>query len=169
VGLDERLWRLTTIKVRSAQDMSDYIRLALESQAAGTALPFAIEEISSGQIIGTTRFHNYSAAHRRIEIGFTWLAVPSQRTGANADAKFLMLRHAFESLHCVRVEFKADVDNTPSRHALERLGAKLEGILRSYMISATAGPREVAIYSILASEWQSVSERLSLNIESRTR
>jgi RimJ/RimL family protein N-acetyltransferase len=104
------------------------------------------------------------ATHRRVEIGFTWLAVPWQRTGANTEAKLLMLRHAFESLGCVRVEFKADAANAPSRRALERLGATPEGVLRHYMTSARTGPRHVAIYSILAAEWEgiraAVEERL---------
>ena len=164
VGLDERLWQLTTIEVRSPAQMSDYMRAALDAQAAGTALPFVIEASESGRIVGSTRFHSYQANHRRIEIGFTWLAVPWQRTGVNAEAKFLMLRHAFETIGCVRVEFKADVDNAPSRRALERMGATQEGILRSYMISARSGPRDVALYSVLASEWPALKIRMGARL-----
>jgi len=164
IGLDERLWRLTTIQVRTPEEMQQYMQIALDAQLAGTALPFAIEERETGRIIGSTRFHSYHANHRRIEIGFTWLAVPWQRTGVNAEAKLLMLRHAFESLKCVRVEFKADVDNSLSRRALERLGATHEGVLRSYMISPRTGPRDVAIYSILATEWPALRTRLEARL-----
>jgi N-acetyltransferase len=164
VGLDERLWQRTTIQVRTPDDMRHYLQVALAAQSAGTALPFAIEEKSTGQLIGSTRFHSYHPAHRRIEIGFTWLAIPWQRTGANTEAKLLMLTHAFESLNCLRVEFKADVDNTLSRCALERLGARLEGILRSYMISGRTGPRDVAIYSILDSEWPNTKNLLEAKL-----
>jgi N-acetyltransferase len=160
IGLDERLWQRTTIQVRTAEEMREYLQIALDAQAAGTALPFVIQKRDSNQIIGSTRFHSYNGPHRRIEIGFTWLAVPWQSTGANLEAKFLMLRHAFESLDCVRVQFTADVDNAPSRRSLERLGATYEGVLRSYMISDRAGPRDVAIYSIIAPEWPDSSARL---------
>src|SRR5262249_22846537 len=111
IGLEERLWQRTTIQVRTAEEMREYIRSALDDQLAGTALPFVIQKRDSGQVIGSTRFHSYNALHRRIEIGFTWLAVPWQGTGANMEAKYLMLRHAFESLDCMRVQFTADVDN----------------------------------------------------------
>lgn len=168
IGLDERLWQLTTIQVRTAAEMQEYMQAALDAHAAGTALPFVVQEFRSGRIVGSTRFYGYHATHRRIEIGFTWLAVPWQRSGANAEAKFLMLRHAFESLGCLRVEFKADAGNLPSRRALERLGATLEGIFRSYMISSRTGPRDVAIYSILASEWPALQERLTERITRHT-
>jgi len=165
VGLDDRLWRLTTIQVTTPDEMSDYIRAAIEDQATGTALPFVVEELQSRKIIGCTRFHSYQEPNRRIEIGYTWLAVAWQRTGANVEAKLLMFRHAFEALGCVRVQFTADVDNTPSCRAIERLGAMHEGILRSYKISPRNGPRDLAIYSILATEWPTVcaalEERLS--------
>jgi RimJ/RimL family protein N-acetyltransferase len=164
IGLDERLWQRTTIQVRTAEEMREYLQVALDAQPAGTALPFVIQKRDSGQIIGSTRFHSYNALHRRIEIGFTWLAVPWQGTGANLEAKLLMLRHAFESLDCVRVQFTADMDNAPSRHALERLGATYEGILRSYMISDRAGPRDVAIYSIVASEWADLAMQLKARV-----
>ena len=166
VGLDERLWARTTIEVRTTEQMREYIAFALESRAAGTALPFVIEEIVSGKIVGSTRFHSYVPKHRRIEIGFTWLAPPWQRTGINGEAKYLMLRHAFETMECQRVEFKADVDNAPSRRALERLGATHEGVLRSYMISERIGPRDVAIYSILKSEWPAIKGQLEAHASS---
>jgi RimJ/RimL family protein N-acetyltransferase len=164
LGLDERLWQRTTIQVRTAEEMHQYLQVALDAQAAGTSLPFVIQKRDSGQIIGSTRFHSYSTLHRRIEIGFTWLAVPWQGTGANLEAKFLMLRHAFEALDCLRIQFTADVDNAPSRRALERLGATYEGRLRSYMISDRTGPRDVAIYSIIAPEWPDLALRLKARV-----
>jgi len=146
--------------------MRDYIQVALDAQIAGTALPFVIEDRASDRIIGTTRIHSYSAPHNRIEIGFTWLAVAFQGTGVNTEAKFLMLRHAFEALCCQRVEFKADVDNILSRRALVKLGATHEGILRNYMFSARTGPRDVAIYSIVSQDWPAIKVRLEQRIAS---
>jgi RimJ/RimL family protein N-acetyltransferase len=167
VGLDERIWRLTTIQVTTPDEMRQYICTALDEQANGSALPFVIEESQTGKVIGCTRFHSYHESNRRIEIGFTWLGVPWQRTGANIEAKLLMLRHAFETVGCVRVQFTADVANTPSRHAIERLSATHEGILRSYKISARNGPRDLAIYSILAAEWPAVRAILEERLASR--
>src|SRR5262249_49505026 len=130
VGLDERLWRLTTIRLQSPEDMLQYIQDALRGQAEGTALPFVIIEKRSRKVIGTYRYHSTNKTHRRLEIGFTWVAVPWQHTPVNTEAKYLMLRYAFEQLQCIRVEFKADYDNEPSRRALLRIGARQEGVLR---------------------------------------
>jgi RimJ/RimL family protein N-acetyltransferase len=160
IGLDERLWRLTIIKVRSPDDMARYIQKALDEQAAGTALPFVIVEKSSNRIIGTTRYHSLNQKHRRVEIGFTWLSVSWQRTGINTEGKYLMLKHVFESMGCIRVEFKVNAVNEPSRQALLKIGARQEGILRNYMISGEAGPQDVAIFSIINSEWQDVKAAL---------
>ena len=167
VGLDERLWRLTTIRVQTPEDMLRYVRTALQTQAEGTALPFVIVEKSSGRTIGTTRYHSIHAAHRRLEIGFTWISVPWQRSGANTEAKYLMLKQAFEQYRCFRVEFKADRENEPSCRALLRIGAKQEGVLRNYMVSRHKGIRDLAVFSIIDAEWPEVKARLEAKLNYR--
>lgn len=108
IGLDPSLWQSTTIQVVSRGDMEAYVQAALAAQHRGTAVPFAIFERTTDKLIGSTRFHSIEFAHRRLEIGFTWLGCPWQRTFANTEAKYLMLYHAFEHLGCIRVEFRAD-------------------------------------------------------------
>jgi RimJ/RimL family protein N-acetyltransferase len=156
IGLDPDLWRDTTIRVATIDDMHASIEAALADE---TALPFVIT-LRSGDVVGSTRFHSFDAKHRRVEIGFTWIAAPWQRTVVNSEAKYLMLSYAFDTLGCVRVQFRADADNARSRRAIERLGAHYEGTLRSFVISPHRGPRDLAMYSILAAEWADVSARL---------
>lgn len=165
VGLDECLWRYTTIRVQTPDEMFRYIETALQEQAAGIALPFVIIEKSSGKILGTTRYHSINKKHRRLEIGFTWIAVEWQRTHVNTEAKYLLLKQAFEQYGCIRVEFKADSSNEPSRRALLRIGAKQEGILRNYVISNHKGARDMALFSILDSEWAEVKACLEKKLE----
>lgn len=160
IGLDPELWRLTTIEVRTAEEMRRYVEEALEARDSGSALPFVVVDRATGDIIGSTRFHSFDARHRRIEIGFSWLVRSRQRTGANTEAKYLLLSHAFESLGCIRVQFRADAENAPSRRALERIGASFEGVLRSFVISRTKGTRSLAMYSIVREEWPKVKSRL---------
>jgi RimJ/RimL family protein N-acetyltransferase len=159
IGLDPDLWCGTTIRVQTRDDMRTYLESALAEQDAGTALPFVIT-LHSGEVAGSTRFHSFDAKHRRVEIGFTWIAAPWQRTSVNTESKYLMLSHAFDTLGCVRVQFRADAENARSRRAIERLGAQLEGILRSFVTSPHRGPRDLAMYSIVAPEWPAVSARL---------
>lgn len=156
VGLAPILWRSTTIQVLTRIDMEAYIRKALAARDSGTALPFVILEAASGRLIGSTRFHSIDPEHRHLEIGFTWLGVQWQRTSINTEAKYLMLRHAFEVMHYIRVEFRADTQNEQSRRALKRIGAREEGVLRHYRISAGRGVRDMAVYSILEDEWPQV-------------
>jgi len=160
VGLDPELWRLTTIQVGTPEEMRIYIEVAVAGVDAGTALPFVIALEGTGEIVGSTRFHSIAREHRRVEIGFTWIAPRWQRTAVNTEAKYLMLRHAFETWHCARVEFKADADNEPSRRALLRIGAVEEGLLRSYVVSRHRGPRDVRIFSIVSAEWPGLRARL---------
>ena len=159
-GLDESLWRYTTIRLQTPEDMLTYLQTALREQTEGKTLPFVIIEKGSGEIIGTSRYHNINTSQRRLEIGFTWIAVPWQRTIVNTEAKYLMLRHAFERYQCVRVEFKADSSNEPSRRALIRIGAKQEGVLRNYVISSHKGARDLVLFSIVDSEWPEVKANL---------
>src|SRR5713101_6284898 len=121
VGLDEEVWRWIPTQVRTPEDMATYIETALEEQERGVSLPFAIVEKSGGHAIGSTRYGNIDRTHRRVEIGWTWIAPPWQRTPVNTEAKYMLLRHAFESLGCIRVEFKTDSLNARSRAALLRI------------------------------------------------
>ncbi|MBI4503380.1 MAG: GNAT family N-acetyltransferase [Gemmatimonadetes bacterium] len=160
VGLDERLWKWTTSQVRTRDDMRRYVETALEWQRAGTALPFANVWRSENRVIGSTRFANIDRANRRVEIGWTWIGLPWQRTAANTEAKYLMLRHAFEVLHCIRVEFKTDALNAVSRRAISRIGAREEGTLRSHMIAESGRVRDTVYFSIIESEWPRVKADL---------
>jgi RimJ/RimL family protein N-acetyltransferase len=140
--------------------MRAYIEKALDEQARGTALPFATIEKSSGKAIGSTRYANIDGANRRLEIGWTWITPRWQRTAVNTEAKYLMLRHAFEHLGCLRVEFKTDVLNERSRNAILRLGAKQEGIFRKHVITSTGRIRDSIYFSILDTEWPEVKAGL---------
>jgi len=160
IGLDEELWRWVVQPVRTPEEMRAYIEEALQAQAAGTALPFATVERASGRAIGSTRFGNIDRVNRHVEIGWTWLGLKWQRTAANTEAKYLMLRHAFEPWGCLRVEFKTDSLNEPSRQALLRIGAKEEGIFRNHMITSTGRLRHSVYYSIIDSEWPKLKTHL---------
>ena len=160
IGLDPEIWRFTLVLVRTREDMRSYMESALKLQREGTTLPFVTIERSSGQIVGSTRFGNYDPANRRIEIGWTWIAPPWQRTAINTEAKYLMLSHAFDKLHCVRVELKTDVLNSPSRKAMLRIGAKEEGILRKHSLVWDGRYRDSIYYSILDEEWPEVKQQL---------
>jgi RimJ/RimL family protein N-acetyltransferase len=160
VGLDPEIWRFTIANVDSQAAMERYLAQALAEQRAGVALPFATVLRASGEVIGSTRFHSAAPAHRRVEIGWTWLGRAWQRTGANTEAKYLMLRHAFERWNCLRVEFKTSTLNQRSRAALRRIGAVEEGVLRSHMINEDGTVRDSVYFSILQEEWPSVKLRL---------
>jgi RimJ/RimL family protein N-acetyltransferase len=160
VGSDPDLWRLTSARIYSLADMRAYVNDALRDEEVGRALPFATVEIASGRVIGTTRFGSIAPEHRRVEIGWTFLAKPWQRTAANTEAKYLMLRHAFEVWDCIRVELKTSALNDQSRNAMLRIGAKEEGILRSHMINGDGSIRDTVYYSVIASEWPEVKTNL---------
>jgi len=160
VGLDPSLWRWTTTCIETLEDMRRYVATALAERAAGRSLPFATVDVASGRPIGSTRFGNIEVAHRRVEIGWTWITPAHQRTAANTEAKLLMLTHAFEAWGCHRVELKTDVLNETSRAAIRRLGAVEEGILRHHMVVPGPRLRDTVYYSILAGEWPAVRARL---------
>jgi RimJ/RimL family protein N-acetyltransferase len=160
IGLDPEIWRYTLSVIRTPEEMRGYMEDALNLQSAGTTLPFVTIERSSGRIVGSTRFGNYDPGNRRIEIGWTWIARPWQRTAINTEAKYLMLSHAFEKLGCVRVELKTDVLNTPSRNAMLRIGAKEEGVLRKHSLVWNGRYRDSIYYSILDDEWAGVKQEL---------
>ena len=160
VGLEESIWRWTPSAVRTPEEMMAYMDQALEWQAQGSALPFATVAKDSGRVAGSTRFGNIDRANRRLEIGWTWVAKPWQRTAVNTEAKYLMLRHAFEVLGCIRVEFKTDSLNQTSRNALLRIGAREEGTFRNHMVTASGRIRHSVYFSIIDSEWPEVRKDL---------
>jgi RimJ/RimL family protein N-acetyltransferase len=160
IGLDPELWRWIPTPVRSRDDMLDYIRLALQWQTDGAALPFATVEQSTGRVVGSTRYMNIDKPNRHVEIGATWIGGPWQRTVVNTEAKYLMLRHAFETLGCFRVELKTDALNQRSRNAILRIGASQEGIFRKHMVCTGGRLRDSVYFSIIDSEWPQVKARL---------
>ena len=135
----------------------------------GVALPFAIVEKATGRVIGSTRYGNIDRGHHRVEIGWTWVARDWQRTAVNTEAKYLLLKHAFETLGCMRVEFKTDSLNERSRAAILRLGAREEGIFRNHMITASGRIRHTVYFSIIDSEWPVVKGRLEAKLNSHKR
>lgn len=160
VGLDEDLWRWIPTQVRTPEEMAGYIEKALDEQARGVSLPFAILEKSCGRAIGSTRYGNIDREHRRVEIGWTWIAREWQRTAVNTECKYLLLRHAFESFGCIRVELKTDSLNERSRNAILRIGAKEEGIFRNHMITSSGRIRHTVYFSVIDSEWPAVKANL---------
>ncbi|MEM9603639.1 MAG: GNAT family protein [Pseudomonadota bacterium] len=161
-GQLHRLW-YTTVPDPDGIDAEIDRRLAL--QAAGTMLPFAVIDARTGRAVGMTTYMNIDAHARRVEIGSTWCRLAVQRTPLNTECKWLLLRHAFEHLDCIAVEFRTHVLNGQSRRAIERLGAKFDGVLRSHMIMANGTVRDTAVYSIIASEWSTVSVHLRFLLE----
>lgn len=164
VGLDDELWKITMTLIRNKEEMEQYVEIALRSQELGTALPFATIDKKSGRVAGSTRFGNIDKNNRRVEIGWTWLGKEFQRTHVNTEAKYLMLKHAFEAWGCFRVEFTTCVINQKSRNALLRIGAKEEGILRRHQITPTGRVRDSVYYSILDREWPDVKRMLAEKI-----
>lgn len=164
IGLEGDIFRWFPQPVSTAEDMRLFIEAALEDQAAGRALPFATVDRALGLAVGSTRYGNIDRAHRRVEIGWTWLAPAWQRTAVNTEAKYLMLRHAFELWGCQRVEFKTDSLNEPSRLALARIGARQEGILRNHMVTSSGRLRHSVYFSVIREEWPGVKSALEARL-----
>jgi RimJ/RimL family protein N-acetyltransferase len=156
---DGELWKLWYTSAPSPEGMRAEIARRLELQAAGTMLPFTVMD-AAGKIAGMTTYMNVDAVNRRVEIGSTWYAARVQRTGLNTEAKLLLLGHAFEALGCIAVEFRTHWMNIQSRRAIERLGAKLDGVLRNHSIAANGTLRDTCVYSVIASEWPAVKAHL---------
>jgi RimJ/RimL family protein N-acetyltransferase len=157
---DPKIWQFTTVVMNTVADIQKYVETALDWQNAGTAVPFVTMERGSHRVIGSTRFANIDRDHRRAEIGWTWLSPEYWRTPINTEAKYLMLRHAFEQWKCVRVELKTNAKNARSRAAILRIGAKEEGTLRHHMIQPDGSYRDSVYYSILDEEWPAVKKRI---------
>ena len=169
VGLDPELWRWIPTAVRTREEMAAYVETALQEQERGVSLPFALVEKVTGRAIGSTRYGNIERTHHRVEIGWTWVARDWQRTALNTEAKYLLLKHAFESLGCMRVELKTDSLNERSRAAILRIGAQEEGIFRTHMITSSGRIRDTVYFSIIDSEWPGVKARLEAKLNSVAR
>jgi RimJ/RimL family protein N-acetyltransferase len=164
IGLDEDIWRWIPFQIRTRDDMLGYIKTALKLQADGTALPFATVDRGTDRVAGSTRYMNIDKPNRHVEIGSTWIGRPWQRTAVNTEAKYLMLRHAFEQLGCHRVELKTDVLNERSRNAILRIGAKHEGVFRKHVVCDSGRVRDSAWFSIIDPEWPEVKAALELKL-----
>ena len=160
VGLDPELWKWVPQQVITEDDMRTYIRNALRDESVETALPFATIHRATGKVVGSTRYLNIDQANRRVEIGATWITQPWQRSPINTEAKYLMLRQAFETFDCVRVEFKTDALNVKSRNAILRIGAREEGALRRHTATWSGRWRDTVYFSVLDSEWPQVKADL---------
>jgi N-acetyltransferase len=167
IGLEPDIWKWTASQVEDAAGMAKYIGAALREQDAGESIPFAVIDLASGKVAGSSRYMSIARAHRKLEIGHTWYGLAWQRTAVNTESKYLLLRHAFEVLGCLRVEFKTDALNERSRKALARLGAKEEGLFRKHMITASGRVRDSVWFSITDEEWPSVKSRLKGLLEPR--
>jgi N-acetyltransferase len=164
IGQDPNLWTWTPYHIKTREEMHTYIHTALNWQEIGTALPFVTIEQATDRVVGSTRFGNIDIRNRRVEIGWTWIGQPWQRTAINTEAKFLMLQHAFEVWHCIRVELKTDALNERSRAAILRIGAKQEGIFRHHMITDSDRLRDTVYFSIINDEWPAVKDRLQAKL-----
>ncbi len=160
IAFDPDMWTWTLTTMETPEDLRRYLEEALREQREGRSLPFATVDVASGKVAGCTRFGNMEPKNRRVEIGWTWVGREFQRSHVNTEAKYLMLRHAFETWGCLRVEFKTNVKNRRSRDAMLRMGAVEEGILRSHAISDRGVVRDTIYYSVLSDEWLGVRARL---------
>lgn len=163
VGLEPGLTELFPHPIEGREGMAAFIRDALEARERGTAIPFVTlsrDGVGGDRVVGTTRFGNIDRANRRLEIGWTWIARPWQRSAVNTEAKYLMLRYAFEELGAIRVELKTDSLNVRSRAAILRIGATQEGIFRNHVITSDGRIRHSVYFSIVAEEWPAVKQRL---------
>ena len=157
---DGELWKLWYTAIPEPAKMRAEIERRLVLQSQGLMLPFAVID-AAGAVAGMTTFMNVDAVNRRVEIGSTWYRKSAQRTGLNTQCKLLLLAHAFEDLHCIAVEFRTHFFNHQSRQGIERLGAKLDGILRSHQLALNGTLRDTCVYSIIAAEWPTVKAHLN--------
>jgi RimJ/RimL family protein N-acetyltransferase len=161
---DGELWRLWYTSVPAPERMAAEIERRLGLQAQGSMLPFTVFD-ATGRIAGMTTYMNIDATNQRVEIGSTWTARRAQRTPLNTECKWMLLRHAFETLACIAVEFRTHRLNMQSRRAIERLGAQLDGMLRCHSRAGDGSLRDTAVYSITAAEWPAVKSHLAWQLE----
>ena len=164
---DGNLWDLWYTFVPSKETISDYIDYAINDEEKGKSLPFVVVEKKTNSIIGCTRLFAAFPEHRRVELGYTWYAKSHQRTGVNTECKYLLLRHAFETLNCIAVEFRTHWHNIASRSAIANLGAKEDGVMRNHQIDSNGAYRDTVVFSILHNEWTSVKRSLEYKISRR--
>jgi RimJ/RimL family protein N-acetyltransferase len=157
---DGELWKLWFTSVGDPDALFSYIDSALKMRDEQGAMPFVIRRKSDGKVVGSTRFFNVDAKNRRLEIGHTWYSKSAQRTGINTEAKLILLKHAFETLNCIAVEFRTHWFNFDSRAAIARLGAKQDGVLRNHQLAPNGTLRDTVVFSIIASEWPAVKTHL---------
>ncbi len=157
---DGELWKLWFTVIPPPEKMREEIERRLDRQAKDAMLPFAVRDTRTSKVVGMTSYWNVDEAHRRVEIGGTWYRKSLQRTPLNTECKLLLLTHAFESLDCICVELRTHFFNHASRRAIERLGAKLDGVLRSNQILPDGNIRDTCVYSIIAGEWPTVKTNL---------
>jgi len=162
---DGRLWELWYVATPTPDSMATYVADALKGQRDGHMLPWAVRDITNGEIIGSTRYHDIVSAIDRVEIGYTWYAQSRQRTRANTTCKLMLLEHAFDTLGCKVVGLRTDGFNFRSQRAIEALGAKRDGVLRHFGARRDGSPRDTVMYSILAHEWPDVRRHLELRLK----
>jgi len=161
VGLDDRIWRFMRYgSIQTVEDMRRWVENLLLLQSKGTDLPFAVIWLESGRAVGATRYMNITPEHRSLEIGGTWYGIDYQGSGVNTEAKYLLLRQAFEEWRCIRVQIKTDLRNERSQRAIEKIGLVREGVLRNHIILPDGYVRSSVIYSVLDSEWPAVKSQL---------
>ena len=161
---DGELWKLWYTSVPAPDGVEAYVANALAERDAGVSLPFVVRD-ASGAIVGSTRYCHVDAVNHRVEIGYTWYAQRVQRSGLNTEAKLLLLRHAFESLGCIAVEFRTNWFNQRSRAAIARLGAKQDGVLRNHIVMPDGSFRDTVVFSIIAQEWPAVRRNLQFLLD----
>lgn len=162
---DGELYRLWYTAIPAPEKIKAEIERRLGLRNAGSMLPFAVIEPSTGRAVGMTSYMNIDAVNKRVEIGSTWYRKSVQRSALNTECKLLLLQHAFEMLHCIGVELRTHFMNIQSRRAIERLGAKLDGVLRAHMVMPNGTLRDTAVYSITAAEWPAVKTHLLWQLE----
>jgi N-acetyltransferase len=162
---DGELWRLWYTSVAPPDRIGEYIARALDMRERLGAMPFAVRQNATGNIVGCTRYFNVDAANRRLEIGHTWYSKRVQRTAINTECKLLLLTHAFDVLRCIAVEFRTHWFNHASRVAIERLGAKQDGVLRNHQLLADGSKRDTVVFSIIDGEWPAVRQHLKFQLE----
>jgi RimJ/RimL family protein N-acetyltransferase len=165
---DGEFWKLWYTVIVEPEKMRAEIDRRLDLQSKGELLPFAVRDIRTAKVVGMTNYMNIEAAHRRVEIGGTWYRKSVQRTPLNTECKLLLLTHAFETLDCICVELRTHFFNHQSRKAIERLGAKLDGILRNNQIATNGTLRDTCVYSIIAGEWPTVKAHLTWKLTAPT-
>ncbi|MBO8162651.1 MAG: GNAT family N-acetyltransferase [Brevibacillus sp.] len=165
-ALDERIWTYMSTKIENRNDLTLYMAQALEAARSGAALPFAIIHLGTGKAIGSTRFGNIAHKDRGLEIGWTWITPAYWKTPVNTECKWLLLRHCFEELGCIRVSLKTDARNLNSQRAIARIGAVREGVLRNHMITRDGYVRDTVYFSVIDREWPEVDQRLRAMLKS---